>query len=644
MWVLLLAGCSAGPADPADTGPAADADAGLVGFDAGGPADAPDQPRDSPPAGDDGSPAAPADTGPMQQDGASDGSSSDGGEPDLPEPDEGPPPCEPVCEPGACADDGCGGTCGPCSAAAPWCFVGWCQADEPPQAATLLLTPALVDFGPVAPGSTASTEVLAINPSLATVTVDSFSVTGDPAFKVEVAGKDWWSWVPTGITVALGEPWVLLPGDERLVPVRFEPDDGQAVGAALRLFANLPDAPEGVAVQLRGGEPYSCLEVSPVSLELGAALMVGEGGAGLVGTLQLRSCGTLPVDVVSLELSEDSASAGFSLTSPPALPLALEPEESLALEITFQPELLGPAVSELVVGHSAGPDLAASITGVGVDEPCAHPQISFGELSPVDPFTIVHHDGTPSFSPGGPIETWSWVLQQPPGSVTTLLPSATAPKGTTQLDVVGAYRFVLDVTDASGVAACSSALAVIETTPPTTMWIELVWDTPADADPTDQGPFAGADLDLHLTHPAAVGADLDGDGQPDGWFDALWDCSWQTPHPDWGDWPPPTVDDPILERSDADGFGPEAISMDLMEEVDYGMGVHYWADYGYGPSTATVRVYNLGFLIWESQPVTLQAGDFWEVGSLRWLGWPDAEVLPAEAEGGGPVIIEGVEP
>jgi hypothetical protein len=185
-------------------------------------------------------------------------------------------------------------------------------------------------------------------------------------------------------------------------------------------------------------------------------------------------------------------------------------------------------------------------------------------------------------------------------------------------NIVGTYRFELTVTDASGEPSCVAATAEVVVTANEAVHVELLWSTPNDPDETDEGPFAGADLDLHFAHPSASGPDLDHDGAPDKWFDVLYDCFWHNDHPNWGSLEPAVDDNPGLDRDDTDGAGPENVNLDLPEDVCYELGVHYWSDHGFGKSAATVRIYLYGTLAFETTNVELAPADLWWVTSLCW--------------------------
>ncbi|MCC6625341.1 MAG: hypothetical protein IT385_29105 [Deltaproteobacteria bacterium] len=252
---------------------------------------------------------------------------------------------------------------------------------------------------------------------------------------------------------------------------------------------------------------------------------------------------------------------------------------------------------------------------------CPTTIIQVAEGTEVVPLTRLHLVG--SQSAGDPtIARWTWGVAQPSGATSVFLPTATTPDPTFEVNVVGRYTFTLDVVDLEGDAACVPAEAVVDAVPADPLHIELVWSTPGDADPIDDGPEAGADLDLHVLHPLAVGGgDVDGDGEADGWFDLTYDTFWFNDAPNAGG---PRAPMPVLRRDDGDGAGPEVVTHAAPEALCYRVGVHSWDDHGFGPSEATVRIYLGGALALEST-ATLRMLDMWSVARVC---FPDAGAPP----------------
>jgi uncharacterized protein YfaP (DUF2135 family) len=148
--------------------------------------------------------------------------------------------------------------------------------------------------------------------------------------------------------------------------------------------------------------------------------------------------------------------------------------------------------------------------------------------------------------------------------------------------------------------------------------LQLVWDTPGDADQTD---LEGSDVDLHFLHPAAAG-----------WFGSggQYDCYFANTSPDWGIVGRPD-DNPSLDIDDTNGAGPENINLDQPENTQalggpYRVGIHYYrADAGafagvntFGFSDVTVRIYLGGVLTHEVTRAMNDTNDFWEVAGIIW--------------------------
>ncbi len=172
----------------------------------------------------------------------------------------------------------------------------------------------------------------------------------------------------------------------------------------------------------------------------------------------------------------------------------------------------------------------------------------------------------------------------------------------------GPHAFAVETWTAEGALICrvegervdASELGV------TGLVVVLSWRTPGDANENDTGGdqiyfSVGSDMDLHLLHPKAYGQ----------YFDWTYDCYWDNVNPEWGIFGP--GGNPTLDRDDADGVGPEQISLREPEHgVRYQIGVHYWNDWGYGPSIASVAIYVDGALVDQWDGVELTNDDMWD--------------------------------
>ncbi|TNF26696.1 MAG: hypothetical protein EP329_20855 [Deltaproteobacteria bacterium] len=250
---------------------------------------------------------------------------------------------------------------------------------------------------------------------------------------------------------------------------------------------------------------------------------------------------------------------------------------------------------------------------------CPAAVITVAEGAEVLPQTLLHLSGEGSHGLA-PVVGYQWTVEQPSGAASVFLPSASSPNPMFEVNVAGTYLFHLGVVDAEGRASCQVATYLVTVTPVAALHIELLWTSPGDDDETDTGYTAfgesvGTDVDLHLLDSGGVRED----GQP-AWFDTRVDCYWQAPAP--GE----IRFDASLDRDDTDGAGPENINFGSPGDgASYRIGVHYWDDWGYGLSYATVRVYVHGALVYEVGPTEIRNFDLWEVGTIA---WPEGVVTP----------------
>ena len=321
-------------------------------------------------------------------------------------------------------------------------------------------------------------------------------------------------------------------------------------------------------------------------------------------------------DAASLDLPAvdafGEAQAGDTESPQPDVPLEPLPEERD--EVSAEPvSEIAPLVDVIE---------AASCAETSVDSPdvCPVAVIHVGVGGQVIPQTMLHLDGEGSHSTAGPITHYEWEVEQPSLSASVFVPTASYPSPAFEANVVGKYVFKLNVWDACGHKSCVAAEEVVFVAPNQAIHIELLWTSPGDANPYDEGPTAGTDLDLHLAHPNAAQEDLDGDGAKDPWFDPTWDCFWFYPLQNWGS-VSSTDDNPNLDRDDVDGNGPENMNLAVPEDgKTYRIGVNYWDDHGFGHAFATVRVYIYGTLAYEVTNVELAMHDLWWVATLDWPG------------------------
>ncbi len=235
-------------------------------------------------------------------------------------------------------------------------------------------------------------------------------------------------------------------------------------------------------------------------------------------------------------------------------------------------------------------------------------------------------------------------------------------------DLQGDYELELEVEDSNGgIGRCTTTLTTLSND---RLRIEMVWNVNAMGDQSD--------VDMHLKR------------APDGqWFEqgprgddcffrncrvctarsepdcraeiAAYNADPNRSAPPQVEWTAPLDgDDPRLDLDDVQGNGPENINILSPRAGTYRLGVHYWDDDGFGPSTVTVKIFCAGELAKAYEPLVMQVGgthgepgtEFWEVADITWryegcivsdLGEPGCQRIctRAQSESGG--CPEGME-
>ncbi|MGM0577111.1 MAG: choice-of-anchor D domain-containing protein [Myxococcota bacterium] len=528
------------------------------------------------------------------------------------------------------------------------------EGEAPPQVDTpdIEVSPATVDFGNVPLGESKTRTVDVVNAGDADLEVTGFLLSGNPAFAFLHDGQAWPVSPETasqGIT--FDEPLVVAPGTSEEVSVRFTPEDLNGAQGQLVLRSNDPDEANAL-VNLSGNESGPCISVQPKKVDFGGKLV----GEPATVDVEVTSCGEEPLQIQGLALSDESSGAfSLDLGSLPGVgdgvgaivegqdtPVELDVNQSATFQVIFVPDEINaldeggqpiPDLGEIrIVSDAIQSEVDVEVRGFGVEVDCPTAVIVVEEGEEVIPQTKLHLVGSQSYAVSGDVAQYEWSVQQPVGSQSVFLPSASAPDPTFEANVAGTYVFELRVWDDNGEESCVSAQYTVFVNPDEAIHVELLWDTPLDPDQTDEGPEAGADMDLHFLHPFATGEDVDGDGEPDGWFDQPFDCFWFNAQPNWGSLDPAVDDDPGLDRDDTDGAGPENVNLNIPEDgLTYKVGVQYWNDHGFGPSNATVRVYIYSEKVFELKNVELEEDDLWEVATID---WPSGDVNLITEDGG----------
>ena len=511
-----------------------------------------------------------------------------------------------------------------------------------PQIAT---NPLSVDFLIVPKDKPAVEQLTIVNLGDATLNVSGFQIRDDIRFGVKGEGYDIGGANDKPLAVDLAEAIRVEPGESTVIDITFVSDVPTPAEGSLLIFSNDPVSGfKGHQVPLVANKNGPCITVDPVLADFGAKLV------GQLAEIEITvtSCGTEPLEIDGLRLAETS-SGDFTLDltalpegvpeggPTPENPVVVPVNESVTFHVAFVPDAVNPRDEDFrpipdegtLVITSNGPttELEVPLRGAGAEDDCPKAVIDVAEGDEVIPQTVLHLDGTRSYAPYGLITNYSWSVEQPDGSVEKFIPGPSAPDPVFKANVVGIYKFMLDVRDEYGTRACEVAEYTVLVQPDKAIHVELTWVTPNDDDESDD---FGTDVDLHFVHPNADGPDLDKDGEPDKWFDEDWDCFWHNVNPAWSSFDPGRDDDPSLDRDDTDGAGPENLNLGIPEDATaYRIGVHYWDARKLGDIEATLRVFWYADMIYEKAAVPMKERDMWCVGDLNWVDESTApEVVP----------------
>ena len=518
-----------------------------------------------------------------------------------------------------------------------------------------------VDMGSVKASQTGNGQFTIKNLGTADLQIGEIDATSlDAAFKLVVDQKEY----PCGGPITLSPALVIGPGKSSEVSVLYAAPDNNPRVADLILKTNDPSLTnEGgqgwKRVTVKVNSTGQCLKIIPAEVDFGGVKV----GSATPTSVILKSCGDEPVVVTDigwggkdagpfvLDFAKLTATNGQAPTE--AAPLTIAVNSQAEFQVVYTPTQIaavgadGNPVRDSAVAIVTAPQTINSpvnvpISGFGSTGECPTPIIKVQEGDAVVPQTVLHLDGSNSYSSGGNIVSYKWTVDQPNGSVSKFEPTDTAKAPNFTPNVAGEYTFKLAVTDDQGHTSCAPAVKVVKVLPDQAIHVELVWHTPGDKDESDEGPNAGADLDLHFANAyAATSYDLDGDGLPDPWFADTYDCYWYNCGAgktlEWGSYDPNIDDNPHLDRDDTDGAGPENLNLTIPEDgMVYSVGVYYFDDHGFGASTGTTSIYVYGNMQYQ-QAVTFNKHDLWYVATIS---WPDANIEGKVDANSKPIVMK----
>lgn len=428
-------------------------------------------------------------------------------------------------------------------------------------------------------------------------------------------------------------------------PITVEYCPAEANGDAVNLLAgwfhsDRKEESTVIPVSANGSEP--CLAVSPVDDAFSFGEVTVNTTADEVFTLTNCASGASaePLfidDIAFVDRPGVGLSDRFSVSELPDFPAEIAPGESTFFVLSYTPTQAGVAdrtTISIASNDEVRNPLDIEVTGLGSNNACpiasARCTIRGGTGLPADeiqarPLDVLDCTGVDSSDPDGSIIAFEWAIEGAPAGSTTAFTSAGSTTSSLLLDVQGPYLLRLNVIDDDGAPACEPAYVNVSAAYTEGLSAELTWVAPGDPNPTDVGPDAGADVDLHLLN-VSRGC----------WRAAPWDCYFANQSPEWG-----VVgdinDNPILNVDDVSTGGPENITIDAPADFTYRVGAHYYDDHGFGPADVTVRIFLGGALAFERSRRLNATDEFWEVADITWAGrgitfldrvWPSISAAP----------------
>jgi hypothetical protein len=173
-------------------------------------------------------------------------------------------------------------------------------------------------------------------------------------------------------------------------------------------------------------------------------------------SVTLRACGSEPVAVTSIHLSEDSSPAysldfeGLTSGEPPTpqTPLVLTASQEAAFGVVFKPARFGSAKGTiLVASDSSEPVLEVPIVVFSVEPFCPLPRIELAGPEPIVMGTELKLAGGASCSLNGPVGSYRWTVSGPDGNPAEPKLLSTGQDTEDEPQVAGTWTYCLDVCD-----------------------------------------------------------------------------------------------------------------------------------------------------------------------------------------------------
>ncbi|HEY7710282.1 MAG TPA: choice-of-anchor D domain-containing protein, partial [Candidatus Entotheonella sp.] len=228
--------------------------------------------------------------------------------------------------------------------------------------------PALA-FGEMQVGSSRMLEVNLTNTGTAALTLLTATVSGHAAFTLQQA--------PTF-------PVMLAPNDSVALRMQYQPSAEGSVTGVLKIESDAANTPD-LIVALSGtgtSVPMALIEVNPLDI----AFAEVEVGMSRIVPVTIANSGTADLRVTDLVLTT-STGTDFSLASAPPVPMTVQPNTAITLDVRYEPMAVGTATGTLRIESNSleTPAVIVPLSGTGVAVPV--PQlvvsplsVSFGEV------------------------------------------------------------------------------------------------------------------------------------------------------------------------------------------------------------------------------------------------------------------------
>lgn len=417
-------------------------------------------------------------------------------------------------------------------------------------------SPAAVRFGMTPVGSRASGLVEVRNVGSADCELWAFSLAGTDAFS---------------LLLPPDELVTLAPGRSMSLEVEYNPTSSAlAVDHGTLVVESSPPGSPPTIVPISGLALHHPPEAVPPVLDFGERPVESRS---LLSTSVFNSR-SMPMEIVRAEVTD---APSFAVRMPSSLPRTLGAGSSETFTIEFVPSAVETVQGNLAVWFRDIPEpLIIRLLGTGSDDTCQSeclaPQVSCPSARTVFVHTTTRLTGYAT-APAGLAEpvACNWAVNSAPESGNSVPWNLGDCAAEFRPDQVGDWLLTLTARDTVGRLATCDVVVHVESQP--ALLVELTWDAPDD-------------VDLHLFHPNAGAAT-----EPPAWFSMPWDCFFANGAPNWDG--PERGDDPILDRDDRTGRGPEIIRIaQPIIDQPYGIGALWFdATHGNVGVTATIRVF-----------------------------------------------------